>query len=371
MTKPTYRYFGVLRLFLAVLVMLNHAWFLSPNSFIATWSFTIHIGSASVLAFFVLSGLILSEAADKLYAGRPLAFLTNRALKILPGYAGALILSITVHAWLWQAGLLHKGIAFEGYPAIPDAMFDPVNLARNVFAVFPEFMYFDAFRPTDSLYLFVRYIWAVRVEVVFYLFLGVMLGWQPRLSQRAISLLALAFAGLYMTAAWRGTLVRGTLDAVMIYAPAFLLGISLYWIGRGWGTRLLFVVSLALCLVPAAEIITGVNIARDTALVPYVGWLGIGAFYIMVVLIVAFGSVSMPEGLAKTIDKRLGDLSYALYLNHYAVVILVAALLPAGSVGNLEYWGAVVLALVVAYLMNKCVERPFLGWRRKVRGQAI
>ncbi|RKE84609.1 acyltransferase [Rhizobium sp. AG855] len=355
-----YRYFGVFRLILALLVVFNHAWFLDAYSAIPAWSRSIHIGSAAVLGFFVLSGSILFEAADRWYSGRPMAFIANRSLKIMPAYMAALALSFSAHLILLSVGRLQLGIAFEGYSDLPPNLFDVNNIGQNLLTVVPSFVYFDAFKLDGTPYFFVHYIWAVRVEVVFYLVLAVLIGWRPRLGQPWIAFCAIAAGTFYAYAAW-----QGSLNAILVHAPTFLLGVSIYGRRKGWGYLVLMVINLFLSAVPAAEIIAGVNVMREPASIPFHGLLGIAAFYAIVLSVVVLDQVrNFP--ISRRWDSWMGDLSYALYLNHYIVIVTLTAMLP-GAIGPEYFWGAVVISMGMSFIMYNVVERPMRVWRNKIR----
>lgn len=102
----TYRYFGALRFMLASLVMFQHF-----AASIAPLYFTERVqpyepGSLAVLVFFCLSGFVISEAIDLAYLKKPIAFLSNRCLRILPHFVIALGLSVAVHYYFSEVGSL-------------------------------------------------------------------------------------------------------------------------------------------------------------------------------------------------------------------------------------------------------------------------
>ena len=58
---------------------------------LATASLPYEVGTIAVAVFFALSGFVICEGADVVYRDRPLAFMSNRLLRILPHF----ILSVT------------------------------------------------------------------------------------------------------------------------------------------------------------------------------------------------------------------------------------------------------------------------------------
>ncbi|MER8779076.1 hypothetical protein NKJ09_27610 [Mesorhizobium sp. M0189] len=77
---------------LAIFVVLQHFLANLVPEPIATAPLPCEFGNIAVLVFFALSGFVISEAADRIYAGRPVAFMANRLLRILPHFALATIL---------------------------------------------------------------------------------------------------------------------------------------------------------------------------------------------------------------------------------------------------------------------------------------
>src|SRR4051812_15055840 len=125
----TYRYFGAFRLLLAGLVMFQHfAADLAPEDF-ARLCMPYDVGNTAVLVFFALSGFVIIEAADQVYGGKPLAFMANRLLRIMPHFILAVALSMLLHyvfavtegerLWRSQPGFLF------------DVVFAPANILLN------------------------------------------------------------------------------------------------------------------------------------------------------------------------------------------------------------------------------------------------
>ena len=70
-------------------------------------------------------------------------------------------------------------------------------------------------------------------------------------------------------------------------------------------------------------------------------------------------------GRFKRLDRRLGDLSYPLYLNHYAVGIAAASLAP--RLGWMLFAVTVVAAVLLAAVTERLVDRPIRALRDRVR----
>ena len=156
-----YRPFGLFRMALAVMVMMHH-FGIHLASIEASLVFRrLDLGRVAVLVFFILSGFVISEAAETFYARRPAAFACNRLLRIMPPFFGAIILSYVVQLGLFEAGWLHP---LEG-ERVNASDFTPLALIMNLLAIMPGARLLGELPD----YLLIRYVWAVRIEVLFYL----------------------------------------------------------------------------------------------------------------------------------------------------------------------------------------------------------
>ena len=111
-----YRYFGAFRLLLAALVMVQHFGADVAPAPLADALGPFAVGSMAVLAFFALSGFVITEAVDAVYRGRPGAFLTNRLLRIMPHFILAVAFSMLAHAIFRVAGGVRLWRSQRGFP---------------------------------------------------------------------------------------------------------------------------------------------------------------------------------------------------------------------------------------------------------------
>lgn len=348
---PRYRAFGLLRFALALVVVMGHAAWVLEGSQLGEFITHYAAGAASVMTFFALSGFILCEAALTFYRGRPMAFLQNRAIKILPTFFGALVLSIAVHLACAMAGLLFEGVRFEGYKGPPEHIFGPGNLAYNFVSFVPVF---DLRWLSPDSYVFVRYIWAVKVEIVFYFTLFCIIafsGMVDDLLRRHSRVLAATFAALVLANefVWQAFEFR--------YAGYFALGVAFYLWTQGRAPAWTMGLAAGLAAIHAIHYFS----PRLAPLAPLPLFLGIAAY---------LSQVSVGSELART-DRKLGDLSYSLYLGHYAVLIGYSAFrawLPSGIAGWLLMLGG---AIAVAAMMHVAVEKPLVDLRNRTRGRAL
>jgi peptidoglycan/LPS O-acetylase OafA/YrhL len=370
---PPYRAFGGFRLLLALVVVVSHGAWIAEGTGLGGLLIGGRFGSAAVLTFFVLSGYVMSEAVTTFNSGRPRSFAVNRMLKIVPPFLAALVLSVAVHGIALQTGGLLQGIAFEGYSSVPKEMFTASNLLQNLAAIVP-------FAPLDMMrswmgdrYLFVRYIWAVQVEMEFYAILFVLLLAQPMIGSRLgrggrIACVAAAIA-LVMA---NQLLFR--FSGSLQYAPYFALGALVYFHSPAMPQlRLPLVATCLLIGVHQLQFIFGVTPLAPGWFAPLsdpMKWRSSLLLAVLLIGFVALQGVRLPRGLAR-LDRRLGDLSYPIYLNHYTVLVAYAAWIPKQMSPTWGLLGVVAVAMVLAAVTQYLVERPMAAWRDRVRGQAI
>ena len=337
-----YRPLGCFRFGLAMMVVLQHYQHLLPPGARAAFSH-MGFGAIAVCVFFAVSGFVVAEANAIFYAGRPGVFLLNRALRLGPPYAAALLLSVLVHAALWQAGSLQ----LWDY-TLHTSPLAPARLASGVLALVPGF---DP-RWLGADFEFIPFVWTLRLEIAFYVAAFCVMAACARLRARwptgVAIVTALAASAVFLLLARR----QGALST----APMFLLGVSLYlWDScRTWRRA---------CLLAAATLLAFVGFAswRQHG-APILAW----QMSLLTVLLAIFALLAIGfAGQGGRRDRRLGDLSYPLYLNHYALGILAGALLPWRG-----WWlwaGVATVAVALAAVAERTVDRPFRRLRNKVR----
>jgi peptidoglycan/LPS O-acetylase OafA/YrhL len=263
--------------------------------------------------------------------------LQNRLLRLAPPYFAALLLSVGIHAALWHVGTL---ILWD-YPQAGA----PVTLARvgaGLLGLVPgvQGRFGDNFE-------FIPFAWSLRMEMAFYV--AVTLGvWAGRGGVIAALVAALIGSAVF--------LLQGR-PGLLSCAPMFLLGTALCLALRAGGMgRWLYL----------------------AAVVPVAGW-GFASwgqhghpvlpvqFLLLALLLAAFAVLAASEGSRRwrALDRRLGDLSYPLYLNHYGVAIACAS---SGFSPSLTLYATGALAaLVLAVLMAGLVDSRFATLRDRIR----
>jgi peptidoglycan/LPS O-acetylase OafA/YrhL len=350
-----YRTFGTFRLFLAVLVVISHLETDFASPWLARILHPLGIGNIGVATFFILSGFVITEALTCFYDRRIWAFALNRSLRIVPPYLVALLFSAVVHGWLFRQGLPILGTRWTTF----------VNpLGMNLVALFDPRI--PAAR--EDYYIYVRYVWAIVTEVQFYAAAG-LLFWSSRvlpLRRRGRQAMLITYVVATMVLYVASTSVTmPALVKVIEFSPYFLTGICLYyWIRqREAGARsgplpALTVVSAGLSIVCFARYIRTNN--------PY-------PLLAYVAALMVFGALAFrtkgPSAQFQRLDAALGDLSYPLYLNHFAIEVLLLALV--GGASALALWGGVALSIAAALALSAVVEPLTRGLREMVRGSAI
>jgi peptidoglycan/LPS O-acetylase OafA/YrhL len=105
--------------------------------------------------------------------------------------------------------------------------------------------------------------------------------------------------------------------------------------------------------------------AHDAAALPYV------QLAILAALFATFTLLAVWRGPLpwRSMDRRLGDLSYPLYLNHYIVVVALNDLTAAR--GLWIFAAGMAMSVALAALMGQLVDAPLRVARNRVRGQVI
>jgi peptidoglycan/LPS O-acetylase OafA/YrhL len=361
-----YRMLGGLRFSLAMMVVFGHTFLLTfgngPRFFIAE----IGMGSVAVNGFFVLSGFIIAEAVHLFYTGRPGAFLINRALRLVPPFWAATLVSVLVHAWLSRLGVLK----LPDYEFVPSNMFAPENLIAQLTAIIPIFNFNRVLGDMRDAYYFTRFAWAVFVEFVFYfVYAAAMFCWNWACWAMSLRTFALAWGGGFLALHVFNEYVR-PVYWVLPYTPYFVLGCSLYFV-RVSGDRaakFLALISYVLVGLHFFRYIQGqtgmsmqaiYGIARPRVLVTWLMMLSLP------IVLMWLASLQVSQTAAR-VDKWLGDLTYPLYLNHYTVLVAMWSLVDQRS------WTmqamAIGLALALSYVMKLAIDVPVASLRDWVRG---
>jgi peptidoglycan/LPS O-acetylase OafA/YrhL len=335
----------------AFVVVVNHCMMLVPavaNAFdgsardsrgIVWWvTFTplhaVWAGSEAVVVFFVLSGFVLTRAADsRRFSWR--AYYPSRLLRLYLPVAGALLFALAVFAVAPRKPLTDASWWLNGQTQVATTV---RNFAHDLVLV----------KGAESL---LPVLWSLKWEVIFSLLLPVAVyGASRRLSLaivQAAVLLAITINGSDSTASPRG--------GYLLYLPMFGIGALMarqHGLLTALGSRLTrgtgyFVAIAGLVLLTLSWT------AHDQSGVGYQPAEAVGA----ALLVFAFGYWRRGRAVGGSRPLQwLGKRSFSLYLVHFPIVIGTAFALESHS--RFAFLIAVPLALVFADLFFRIVEGP-------------
>lgn len=350
--------FDLLRLFAAVCVVFAHAFDLLrlpepfPDLVGLSW------GTLGVLVFFSISGFLISRSWDS--APRLRTFVTNRALRLVPGLAVAVLLQALV------LGPLLTALPVHVYFQDPDTRAFVLNnvLMQSDYAlpgVFVHNVYPAAVNGS---------LWTLPLEVKAYALvvlcglIGVAIRW------RGVIIVVAVFAALCINHSIRAALpganhfvallqnirmptaivsaaAAGGLDIYTLVLGSFLIGAALYWL-RGW-VRLTWPLAAG-----AAAAIVVSAIAGGTA--PETVVMLVTPYLVLCVAYRTSGYVRMP--------RRLGDYSYGIYVYAFAIEQTLSQLLTPSS-GWVLFVCAVPVAFIAGLLSWRFVEHPALALKTR------
>jgi peptidoglycan/LPS O-acetylase OafA/YrhL len=352
-----YRPFGAFRLLLAALVVCQHYLAdLAPEP-LAGASLPYAFGSIAVMVFFALSGFVISEAADQVYEGRPLAFLANRVLRIAPHFLLAVIVSMVLCGVFDVMGTLritrHETFA-------PEIALTLKNISLNLLGFLPGADRFISFN-------FLVPAWAIRVEMTFYgLFalamclslMGSRLG-----TARSVFSTGLGIAALVAPVAILATF--GKAPPMFQYAPYFVYGCALYLVSAKSSRKAVIVMGASLIGVvwqfqslPVRSAALGFDRAVTAE------GLALAALMALMTLL-AFSRFPKVERL----DRFFGNLTFPLYMTHINAMIFVLSTTVGYSYAGLA--AGLSLAVALTFLSRALVDPAVDRLRDAVRGRSL
>jgi peptidoglycan/LPS O-acetylase OafA/YrhL len=362
MGQMKYRYWGALRFFLALLVVLHHFRVIGGPTINSAIGFFLP-GTVAVMVFFALSGFIILEAIYSVYSDRPGRFIANRAIRILAPYYPLLIGSIA---------LLSSYLFLSGAPNIEGHVNNVLgwndlsaeNIGSNAFYLWVNggFPFFHEFR-SELLVPF----WTVRIEFAFYL----------------VCFAGLCIAKYLMPKSSRPAAIDRVCLAAVI-ATAFICSYLLIdarpqtWDALYPGIVTFFPLGAAAFL--AAERMQAIKFAIPILLVLSVigfhgsvwsaPWPNFTAQCVLLIglLAAAYFTRNLEFPAFKAWDVWLGSLSYSLYLTHIIVQIIFKNFIGNGP---LVFLAGVIVSLGFAILYQAMTQPLIDRVRDAVRGSPI
>ncbi len=363
--ESTYRPFGVFRLFLALMVVVSHTNLLAAESF-SNWIGPFGIGNMAVMVFFVLSGFVIAEANDLFYHGRANAFLINRFLRIFPPYWIAVAFSILALLAVQAFGPLQF---YDNVPN-PEKIFSWQNIIKNF--LYPLYLYSAKWFGLEMDFAFVRYIWAVVIELHFYYVAALMyFVWSLllRFTANGNPLRRLFWPGCFLVFAlgfWISHFRQNAVFWYFSFGAYFALGMTLYYFLRSKGTRWLCGLGIFISWVFAnCHFFSYVARAKDA---PVLACVAIFNILLVIMWILARANVA---ARFKSWDKALGDLSYPVYLNHYAVSIVFLTLFGSHRDPLLIFLLCAAVCVGISWALNQISEPITRRLRDRIRGLTL
>jgi peptidoglycan/LPS O-acetylase OafA/YrhL len=340
--------FGLMRLLLAVLVIVSHAFPLGGFGLDPTGWWThaqVNLGFLALLGFFTLSGYLITESVRRTKVP---AYLWHRGLRILPAFWAVLIFGAVVVGplgWVVQRGTI------AGYWTL-DAGGPVGYVLRNATTYIGQFGIHDIFVGTSygemvNGSVINGSIWSLYFELRLYLAVAVLGG-----------------LGLLNRARWLaplGVVAAVTANLLVDRVPALVPVIHGVF-GPGWGPRLaaIFLLGATARLYSERLVLDG-RLAAIAAII-LVATLGFGGFFLIgfgcfgyLVLWLCLRAPSWTWGVGSR-----HDLSYGVYLYGFPIQLCLT-LLGVPRLGFLPYLALSILVTIpLAVTSWFLVERPAL-----------
>jgi peptidoglycan/LPS O-acetylase OafA/YrhL len=261
-------------------------------------------------------------------------------------------LAVALDSWLYaRGGLVALDAPLRGAPwAWPTLMAGAVEFVPGL----------PAHRLSGQDFSFIPFVWTLRVEFAFYLVAGAYtLAW-ARFGRRWMR--AVAFAAFYVSFALFLLLRHHTGARQLLNAPFFAFGVVTFMLLRDCATSLRVHWLAIAALAPIAFVLCG---ERGHAVI----------LWQLPLLAMLFGGLlvlsrlELPQGWWRRWDKRLGNLSYPLYIGHGIVLTVLGSI--SAQRGPLPYLAAIGLSVGLAVGLHAIVEAPLGAVRDRVRGRKV
>ncbi len=342
---PRIRILDGLRLVAALLVVswhyvaFGHGASLTPYAQVPALYPVAAYGWLGVELFFLISGFVICMSSIGHTLGE---FVTSRITRLYPAYWFAIVLTTAV-LLLWP-----------GQSALPWS-----DVAVN----FTMFQSGYDLPSVDAVY------WTLWIELHFYVLFAIVV-WRGANYRRVAT-----FCGAWLVASVIGRELGGKWDTMPIadYAPFFVAGVAFYLMRRYGSKPLLWVyvvASYALGVPPVLRTLDGSNTHLHAQIAQWPAVVALAVFYLLV------GAIAL--GWLKADWKWLGvagAMTYPLYLVHEFIGWAILKSLDDTVPGPVLFLGTLALMLVVAWLINRYVERRFAPtlkrWVRAALGAPV
>ena len=327
---------GIYRYILALAVVASHVW--SETTFF--W------GLYAVFCFYLSSGYLMSLVLNEVYVKHKdtVKYIANRALRIYPPYWAVLALTFLV-SQIFPESLnesIFHGLQLHNVINEPDSL---ISWVSNLI------LFYNIEGP-----LVVSQAWSLKVELVFYVAMIFLIR-----NKYVVIAWFLASLSDVLYQHYVGAVFYERYTTVLGGSIAFSAGALIYYVRQRvrLGAWHLPIATIAyfVHLVFAGYIwgfdSSTANLAFSPGNFGLYGNLVLGAY-----LIYAIVSYEEREGRMASFGRAMGDIAYAIFLSHWALVLLMAALgfnfLDRPTFGIVHF----LLLNIVCLLLYRLVERP-------------
>lgn len=329
--------FDALRVMAALMVIHGHGWVLAGFQGPGLWG--VPFGRVGLDVFFSISGYLVTASWER--TPRLPAFLAKRVLRIFPGLAACVLLTVLV------MGPLATRLPLADYATDHRTFLYLANIA-----LLNELFLPGVFEGMGERGAVNGSLWSLLPEFACYLSVPLLAVVAGRRRPAVLAVLAFLIGGLgvYLFYGYAGPaprLYNVDLKYAFVEVPFFFIGGALQLLERRFGDRL--------WRADACLLFFSGNYFIST----WFGWWNLPFEWLTVpYMVLCFGRMSLPVIRRAG---RFGDLSFGLYLYAFPVQQLVLAFLP-GAAFPVLLCTAITAGL--AFLSWHLVERPALRLRR-------
>ncbi|WP_440812332.1 acyltransferase family protein [Pseudomonas syringae] len=318
---------GLLRLFLATLVVLGH---MGINFF------GLHLAVSAVVVFYILAGHVVSKlwrnAPKQDISNRAIWFYKDRSLRIFPLYFSVMAFSTV----LWVLGA--QSIFLSHAPSVGSWLYNILVIPLNYYM----------FNGIDSFTL-VPPAWSLGVELQFYLLLPLLLSFR-------IFGITVGIATFLCYAAAQAGLINAD-----YYGYRLLVGVAFIFLLGTLADRSDTISKLVLAGAWLLSVIYSIFlwVSNSTVLFNLDVTLGLACGLPLFYLFLKFPRT----GFLNLLQRRAGEISYGMFLFHFPVMWMLQLL---GYEGTSTAIFVILISGVLAWLAHTFIERPIWSKFRPV-----
>lgn len=309
-------------------------------------------GPVAVVAFFYLSGYVITQITQEVYttAGRAGAFLLNRFLRIYPQYIVAVLLSLA---------------AVYRYPEVTDHINDYMSWPDGWAEWIPQFSIFGLYGSKIRL---LPATWSLSTELYYYLLIGLVTGHSRKLT-----------VALFLVSLPVGALCALHILPFDFYGHPIGNGFVFAFGSMTYFYRDSFRVSRRIFAIACAAYLL------HTYAIPLLGDYDLsngdiaGSLVSFSLIVVYLVQNDFKDERLVNFANLLGKLSYPMFLTHWTVCVFVSSLFfggrasyDAGTVldGAVYFLSMLAAILVCSMLFYQFIDKPVERIRRAIRSRA-